>query len=110
MSDGWGYTGVGAVLLAKIVLATRDDGPRKWLAADKAGKRQIGLCLLGNLKLPHVHRRLSRLQLAVNLPATLIVAAVVQELAIVAKSTESRLLVVLANVGLVVPAHRRANV
>ena len=93
------------------MLAASDDRTFERLAADEAreGKRSL-LFIALDLELANVDRRLATSQLPVNLPATLVIAAIVQEFAVVAKPTKPRLFVILANVGLVVPPHGRPDI
>lgn len=89
-----------------------DDGIRETLAANVALERQVfgvraDLVLLIVVAVLTI---LACLVLALQLPAMLVVAAVVQELAAVPEAAVARLLVVLADVRLVVPPDGRAQV
>ncbi len=87
------------------MLATRDDGARERLTADKTGKGQLFLFIL-DLELAHIHRVvLLCIHLLVNLPACLVVTTVVKELAVVTEAAKACFLVVLANIRLVIPAN-----
>lgn len=100
--------GDGAIL-AKVMSAPGHHGAFKILATNKTGEGKAIILFLigGNLELLGVLLSIGFVfPLALQLPSTLVVTAVMQEFATVTKTAKACLLIVLANIRSVVEAGR----
>ena len=109
-------------MFTKVVLAFGDHWINEWLSANVAGKGQrlliilVLICCLIITPIPTTHGNaplaglLGLLMFPLELPPGLVIPTVVHELAGIAVATIPRLLVVLADVGLVVEPLGDANV
>ena len=98
-------------LFTEVVFALRHDGIDKGLFADEALEGQVFVVRADDIFVVVLvfHAVGAVLHFPFKLPAELVVGSVVHELTAVAEATESRFLVVLANVGGVIPTHRRSG-